>query len=88
MALADAPSGSTAELLELLPKAFYSPSEVAELASVSSSTVLNYIHEGRLVAVRLSERTYRIPRKAVIRLLGLDSPAPILVENPAGTVTD
>ena len=79
MALADAPS---AELLELVPKAFYSPSEVAELASLSSSTILNYIHEGRLAAVRLSERTYRIPRKAVIRLLGLEAPAPIVIEDP------
>jgi len=67
---------STAELLELLPKAFYSPAEVAELASVSSSTILNYVHEGRLAAVRLSERTYRIPRKSVIRLLALEAPAP------------
>ena len=83
MALADAPS---AELLELLPKAFYSPSEVAELASLSSSTILNYIHEGRLAAVRLSERTYRIPRKAVIRLLGLSAPAPILTEDASRSV--
>ena len=83
MALADTP---TSELRELLPKAFYSPNEVAELASLSSSTILNYIHEGRLAAVRLSERTYRIPRKAVIRLLGLDAPAPVLIEDPARTV--
>jgi excisionase family DNA binding protein len=67
---------STADAAELLPKAFYSPAEVATLASVSSSTILNYVHEGRLAAVRLSERTYRIPRKAVIRLLGIDAPAP------------
>ncbi len=86
MALANAPSASSAEVLELLPKAFYSPREVAELASLSSSTILNYIREGRLAAVHLSERTYRIPRKAVIRLLGLDSPAPTLVEDPTGSV--
>ena len=84
MALADAPSS---ELLELLPKAFYSPSEVAELASLSSSTILNYIHEGNLAAVRLSERTYRIPRKAVIRLLGLEAPRPIVVEDPLRLVS-
>lgn len=52
-----------------LTKAFYSPAEVAELASVHPSTVLNYIRAGRLYAVRLSERTYRIPLKAVARLL-------------------
>jgi excisionase family DNA binding protein len=87
MALADPTSSSTADTSELLPKAFYSPSEVADLASLSSSTVLNYIHEGRLAAVRLSERTYRIPRKAVIRLLGLEAPGPALVEDPLGTVS-
>ena len=84
MALADTP---TSEIQELLPKAFYSPNEVAELASLSSSTILNYIHEGRLAAVRLSERTYRIPRKAVIRLLGLDAPARTLIEEPTRTVS-
>jgi excisionase family DNA binding protein len=86
MAVANPSPGSAADATELLPKAFYSPSEVATLASLSSSTVLNYIHEGRLAAVRLSERTYRIPRKAVIRLLGLDAPGPGLVEDPAGIV--
>ena len=74
------------ELLELLPKAFYSPAEVAELASVSSSTILNYVHDGRLVAVRLSERTYRIPRKAVIRLLALDATGPSLTEDASRDV--
>jgi excisionase family DNA binding protein len=87
MALADPVSGSAADVSELLPKAFYSPGEVAALASLSSSTVLNYIHEGRLAAVRLSERTYRIPRKAVIRLLGLESAEPRVVEDPSGTVS-
>ena len=67
---------SATDIRELLPKAFYSPAEVAALASVSSSTILNYVHDGRLAAVRLSERTYRIPRKAVIRLLALDESGP------------
>lgn len=77
---------SSADLLELLPKAFYSPAEVAELASVSSSTILNYVHDGRLAAVRLSERTYRIPRKAVIRLLALDASAPVVAVDPSREV--
>lgn len=47
-------------------KAFYSPLEVAQLASLSTSTILNYIRAGKLYAVRLSERTYRIPLGAVI----------------------
>ncbi|MBA3234471.1 MAG: excisionase family DNA-binding protein [Chloroflexi bacterium] len=67
----------------MLPKAFYSPGEVADLASLSNSTILNYIHEGRLSAVRLSERTYRIPRKAVMRLLGLGANPPTLTEEPS-----
>jgi len=83
VALASAPHS---EGLEVLAKAFYSPGEVASIASVSSSTILNYIHEGRLPAVRLSERTYRIPRKAVIRLLGLEAPEPRRLDDPSGSV--
>jgi excisionase family DNA binding protein len=83
MATSPAPS---AEAIEQLQKAFYSPGEVAELASLSSSTILNYIHDGRLASVKLSERTYRIPRKAVIRLLGIEAPAPIVDEDPSRPV--
>lgn len=54
-----------------LTKSFYSPTEVARLASVSRSTILNYIRSEKLAAVRLSARTYRIPRKSVMLLLGL-----------------
>jgi excisionase family DNA binding protein len=52
-----------------LTKSFYSPHEVAALAGVHPSTILNYIAAGRLYAVKLSERTYRIPARAVIGLL-------------------
>ena len=52
-----------------ITKSFYSPREVAEMASVHPSTILNYIATGRLYAVKLSERTYRIPARAVIGLL-------------------
>ena len=69
-----------------LIKAFYSPAEVAELASVSSSTILNYIKAGKLPAVRLSERTFRIPRKAVVRFLGLAEPPPVVTERPDADV--
>ena len=79
-------AAASTELVELLPKAFYSPAEVAELASVSSSTIMNYIHDGKLASVKLSERTYRIPRKAVIRLLGIEAPAPVVSEDPSRTV--
>ncbi len=39
------------------------------MAGVHPSTVLNYIRDGKLYAVRLSERTYRIPARAVLKLL-------------------
>jgi excisionase family DNA binding protein len=52
-----------------ITKSFYSPHEVAEMASLHPSTILNYIASGRLYAVKLSERTYRIPARAVIGLL-------------------
>ena len=59
-----------------LTKAFYSPHEVAELAGVHSSTILNYIASGRLYAVKLSDRTYRIPARAVLQLLAPDAVTP------------
>jgi len=80
--MAIAPAASE-ELSDLLRKPFYSPGEVAEFASLSNSTILNYIHEGKLASVKLSERTYRIPRKAVIRLLGIEAPAPMVRERPS-----
>lgn len=52
-----------------LERPFYSTAEVADLAGVHSSTILNYIRSGKLYAVRLSERTYRIPARAVLALL-------------------
>lgn len=69
-----------------LTRAFYSPAEVAELASVSSSTILNYIKAGKLPAVRLSERTLRIPRKAVIHFLGLAESPPVVTDRPDADV--
>jgi hypothetical protein len=39
------------------------------MADVHPSTILNYIASGHLYAVKLSERTYRIPVRAVIGLL-------------------
>jgi len=77
---------SPREAVELLNKAFYTPGEVAALASVSSSTILNYIHDGRLAAVKLSERTYRIPRKAVVRLLGLEAPSIVVTQRPDAAI--
>jgi len=68
-----------------LTKTFYSPHEVAEMASLHPSTILNYIASGRLYAVKLSERAYRIPARAVIGLLEPErlSPSSMTVEPDA-----
>jgi hypothetical protein len=74
-----------------LDKAFYSPAEVANLASLHSSTVLNYIREGKLYAVKLSERTYRIPARSVQKLLDPESVRPARVVTRTGvefSITD
>jgi excisionase family DNA binding protein len=42
-------------------KQFYSPAEVAHELGISSTTVLRLVHDGRLPALRVSERIYRIP---------------------------
>lgn len=69
-----------------LTKSFYSPAEVAALADVSPSTILNYIKAGKIPAVRLSERLIRIPVKAVIRFLEIDMPAPEVHDRPDADV--
>jgi len=50
-------------------KAFYSPAEVGEIVGQHPSTILRHIHDGRLRAVKLSERTYRIPIGALVAWL-------------------
>ena len=42
-------------------KQFYSPAEVARELGISSTTILRLIHDGRLPALRVSDRIYRIP---------------------------
>ena len=68
-------------------KSFYSPAEVAEMAGVHPSTVLNYISSGRLYAVRLSERTIRVPVRAVVGLLEPERlRPPVVVDEPDADV--
>jgi excisionase family DNA binding protein len=70
-----------------LTKAFYSPAEVAEMIDVHPTTILNYIRDGKLFAVQLSERTIRIPARSVQRLLAPDEARPPqLVERPNSDV--
>ncbi len=65
-------------MLELRERrAFYTPAEVAALARVDRKTVLSWIHGGKLNAVQLSARIYRVPLAAVIKLL-----APAHVRRP------
>jgi excisionase family DNA binding protein len=64
------------DLLTELDKRFYSPGEVARLAGLHPSTILNYIHSGRLYAVKLSDRTYRIPNRAVRKMLAPETVRP------------
>lgn len=42
-------------------KQFFSPAEIAQELGISSTTVLRLVHDGRLPALRISERIYRIP---------------------------
>ncbi len=68
-------------------KALYSPHEVAEMAGVHPSTILNYISSGRLYAVKLSARTFRIPVRSVIALIEPETLAPsTLVSEPDADV--
>lgn len=50
-------------------KAFYSPTQVALITGQHPATILRYIHDGRLRAVRLSERAYRIPLAGLLTWL-------------------
>lgn len=50
-------------------KPFYSPAEVARELDISSTTVLRLIHDGRLPAIRVSERIYRIPTASFERYM-------------------
>ena len=70
-----------------LNRPFYSPAEVARLAGLHPSTILSYIHAGRLYAVKLSERTYRIPNRAVRKMLAPETVSPPrIIEQPHGQV--
>ena len=46
---------------------YHTPREVAQRLRVSPTTVMRAIHEGRLFAVRVSDRVYRIPVGALVR---------------------
>jgi excisionase family DNA binding protein len=64
-------------MVEFERKPYYSPSELAAITGQHPSTILRYIHEGRLRAVKLSERTYRIPLGAVLLWLAPEATTPV-----------
>jgi excisionase family DNA binding protein len=53
--------------------------EVADWAKVSTKTVYRWISDNKIPAIRLGNRTYRIPEKAIIdylRKIGYDNLLP------------
>lgn len=64
-------------MLEFERKPYYSPKELAEILGVHRTTIDRYIREGRLRAVKLSARAYRIPLGAVLRLVATEEIAPV-----------
>ena len=70
-----------------LAKAFYSPSELGALIDLSSDTILNYIKANKIFAIKLSERTYRIPQRAAARFLGETVPSSRITKRVHGGQT-
>lgn len=56
-------------------KAFYSTSDVAEILEVHPTTVREWISEGKLYGIKLSERVTRIPLGGLLEFLG--EPLPV-----------
>lgn len=59
-----------------LTKAFYSPAEVAAMIDVHPTTILSYVRDEKLYAVRLSERTIRIPARSLQKFLAPEEARP------------
>ena len=67
-------------------RTFLSPAEVAAELRVSTSTVLRLIRSGKLPAIAVSERIYRIPVATLERFLNgdLDRHFPVSIRKIAG----
>lgn len=67
-------------------RVFLSPAEVARELRVSTSTVLRLIRSGKLPAIAVSERIYRIPVATLERFLNgdLDRHFPITIREHDG----
>lgn len=63
-------TAARAEHLSFDRKAFYTPGEIATILEMSTQTVLDRIHDGKLYAIQVSPRIYRVPLAAFMRFLG------------------
>lgn len=52
-----------------LKKDYYTPQEIADLLRVSRFSVWRYIRSGKLKAIKLTERNFRIEKKELERFL-------------------
>ncbi|MCX5810163.1 MAG: helix-turn-helix domain-containing protein [Proteobacteria bacterium] len=50
-------------------KLFFRPSDVAHMFDISVKTVYGWIETGKLRAIRITDRTLRIPRAAIEKIL-------------------
>lgn len=64
-------------MIEFERKPYYSPVELAAILGVHRATIDRYIRDGRLRAVKLSARAYRIPLGAVLRLVAPEEMPPV-----------
>src|SRR6266540_3525459 len=69
MSISSITSEAEASMPDPIPAStrYHTPREVAQRLRVSPTTVMRAIHEGRLFAVRVSDRVYRIPVGALAR---------------------
>jgi excisionase family DNA binding protein len=51
---------------ELPDKAFFRPDEAAEYYGVARATIYKWVFEGKIEAIKLGEKTIRIPREAIL----------------------
>ncbi|HPJ96935.1 MAG TPA: helix-turn-helix domain-containing protein [Syntrophales bacterium] len=51
---------------ELPNKALLRPDEAAEYYGVARATIYKWVFEGKIEAVKLGEKTIRIPREAIL----------------------
>jgi excisionase family DNA binding protein len=54
-------------MIEFEKRSYYTPTEFGAIFHVHPATVMNWIHAGTLYAVKLGERTYRIPLAVVMQ---------------------